>query len=65
MDSRRLHIWQPVTCLKRAQIVNATLNYTDRGLCLTLIDRNNAIKYHLFKIMFVLFAILEKSHDLI
>jgi len=41
MDSRRLHIWQPVTCLERAQIVNATLNYTDRGLCLTLIDRNN------------------------
>ncbi|QSB11992.1 hypothetical protein MHB40_01515 [Lysinibacillus sp. FSL K6-0057] len=41
MDSRRLHIWQPVTCLERAQIVNATLNYTDLGLCLTLIDRNN------------------------
>lgn len=41
MDSRRMHIWQPVTCLERAQIVNATLNYTDRGLCLTLIDRNN------------------------
>ena len=41
MDSRRLHIWQPVTCLERAQIINATLNYTDRGLCLTLIDRNN------------------------
>lgn len=38
MDSRRLHIWQPVTCLERAQIINATLNYTDRGLCLTLID---------------------------
>lgn len=29
MDSRKLHIWQPVTCLKRAQIANATLNYTD------------------------------------
>ena len=49
MDSRRLHIWQPVTCLERAQIINATLNYTDRGLCLTLIDRNNAIKCHLIQ----------------
>jgi len=28
--------------LERAQVVNATLNYTDLGLTLTLIDRNNA-----------------------
>ncbi|MGG2075748.1 hypothetical protein AB1J28_20535 [Lysinibacillus irui] len=41
MDLRRLHIWQPITCLERAQVVNATLNYTDLGLSLTLIDRNN------------------------
>ncbi|MEA0563802.1 hypothetical protein [Lysinibacillus irui] len=41
MDLRRLHIWQPITCLERAQVVNASLNYTDLGLSLTLIDRNN------------------------
>lgn len=41
MDLRRLHIWQPITCLERAQVVNATLNYTDLGLSLTLKDRNN------------------------
>jgi len=39
MSIRNLHIWQPVTCLERAQIVNAKFNYTDLGLCLTLIDR--------------------------
>jgi len=39
MSIRSLHIWQPVTCLERAQIVNAKINYTDLGLCLTLIDR--------------------------
>ncbi|MFK5708061.1 MULTISPECIES: hypothetical protein [Lysinibacillus] len=38
MCSRRLHIWQPITSLVRAQIVNAKFNYTDLGLCLTLID---------------------------
>lgn len=38
MCTRKLHIWQPVTCLVRAQIVNAKFNYTDLGLCLTLID---------------------------
>jgi len=38
MCTRKLHIWQPITCLVRAKIVNAKLNYTDLGLCLTLID---------------------------
>ncbi|MFJ5766785.1 hypothetical protein ACIP9C_15645 [Lysinibacillus sp. NPDC093210] len=42
MCARRLHIWQPVTCLQRAQIVNAHFNYSDLGLCLTLIDINGS-----------------------
>ncbi|UED82381.1 MULTISPECIES: hypothetical protein [unclassified Lysinibacillus] len=42
ISTRRLHIWQPVTCLQRAQIVNAQLNYSDRGLYLTLTDINGS-----------------------
>ncbi|MGE7691202.1 hypothetical protein ACQKMI_18570 [Lysinibacillus sp. NPDC097214] len=42
MSTRKLHIWQPITCLERSQIVNATFNYTDLGLCLTLIDINGS-----------------------
>ncbi|MFJ7666419.1 hypothetical protein ACIQXI_04885 [Lysinibacillus sp. NPDC097195] len=42
MCARRLIIWQPVTCLQRAQIVNASFHYSDLGLCLTLIDSNGS-----------------------
>ncbi|GLC89718.1 hypothetical protein [Lysinibacillus piscis] len=40
MDNRRLHVWQPVTCLERGRVFEAKCNYPNSGLCITLIDIN-------------------------